>query len=400
MRRELGLGLDWLALLALGIAGATAYGLFLHSKPGAPAVFGAIVALALVASIRGRHRARPDERVPWLCTSVALAGFLAADAIWWRYSAGASQAIRLVDDGVMLASYVPLGLAALSIASSHERRTDHSSWLDAGILTALTGLIAWSVLVEPRLHGSKIATADRLATVAYPLAGLFVLAFVFRLAFSRSGRSWAATSLMLGIALILGSEVDFRWHDTRAALGSSSRVDIALLIGYLLVGFAALLSPAGWRGASGDRIAMGRGRLAVVLLAAVVPQVVLVSNLERRNLLGLDTLNVSVWVSSLVMVLVAVRLWRLLKRVRRAEAHRGEARLAALIHNSADAIFLVDRECVIAFASRSSEGLWQRNVKSLIGTSLFDSFVDDDRHALARRLENLVAMPPASTLPL
>ena len=400
MRRDLGLGLNGMVLLALGIAGTAAYGAVPRSQLGRPVLYAAVSLLALCASVWGWRRTRPGERLPWICTTLSLCGFLAGEIVWRRFSADHSPTIPTVADGVFLASYLPLGVAAASLTSLRERKSDHSSWLDAGILAGLAGLVAWSVLVEPRIGDHKAGTTNEAMAIAHAAACLFVLAFVFRLLLSRSTRSLAAMSFTVGAAVILVAGVLFRSPQTRGVLAPESRFDVALLAGYLLIGIAAQLPTTERRTAPNGRATVGRGRLATVLLAAVVPQVVLVANLVRRQLIRLDTLTVSAWISTAVMVLVAVRLWRSLARVRRAEEHRGEARLSALINNSTDAIFLVDEECTIAFASPSSEGLWRRSVKSLLGTSLLQSFVEEDRTAVVRQLENLVAMPTGTTLPL
>ncbi len=120
-----------------------------------------------------------------------------------------------------------------------------------------------------------------------------------------------------------------------------------------------------------------------------MPEVVLARDLSHRGLIGLDTPTVVVAASTLLIALAAVRIMRSL-----------EARLSALIFHSTDAIFLVDRDGRIAFASPSAEELRGRSAGDLLGTSLLDSFVEDDRERVARELGKLVAMPRGTTVPL
>ena len=120
---------------------------------------------------------------------------------------------------------------------------------------------------------------------------------------------------------------------------------------------------------------MGRTRLLVVLGAVFVPEIVLARDLSGRGLIGLNTPTVVVVVSTLLIALAAVRIMRSL-----------EARLSALIFHSTDAIFLVDRDGRIAFASPSAEELRGRSANELVGTSLLDSFAEDDREGAAQQL--------------
>ena len=136
---------------------------------------------------------------------------------------------------------------------------------------------------------------------------------------------------------------------------SASALDSIWLAGYLLLGFAALqpsdlraVQSKGWSG-------MGRARLGLVLAAIFVPQFVLARDLFRRDLLGLNTVTIAAGVSTLVIAMAAVRLLRSL-----------EARLSTLIFHSTDAIFLVDSDSRIAFASPSAEELWGRTATARV----------------------------------
>ncbi len=90
----------------------------------------------------------------------------------------------------------------------------------------------------------------------------------------------------------------------------------------------------------------------------------------------------------------------LAERMQRAEARRGEERLSALILNSTDAIFLVDGDCRISFASPGAATLLESSGESQLGQTLLDSFVTDSRQSIVRQLANLAAMATGATVPL
>jgi diguanylate cyclase (GGDEF)-like protein/PAS domain S-box-containing protein len=77
-----------------------------------------------------------------------------------------------------------------------------------------------------------------------------------------------------------------------------------------------------------------------------------------------------------------------------------EERLSALILHSADAIFLVDGDCRISFASPAAATLLESGAETQLGQSLLDSFLADSRQSIVRQLGNLAAMPTGATMPL
>ena len=79
---------------------------------------------------------------------------------------------------------------------------------------------------------------------------------------------------------------------------------------------------------------------------------------------------------------------------------RQEERLSALILHSADAIFTIDKDCRISFASPAAVTLLESGGETHLGQSLLDFFDADSRQGIVRQLENLAAMPSGATVPL
>ena len=259
--------------------------------------------------------------------------------------------------------------------------------LDAGILTAAVGVVAWGWVAEQYVGDSTLDTTARLVACAHPLIDVVVIGLSLRLVLSRDGHDRSTVSFATGAMLLVLMHLLSTGLRDPGSVQAGSAGSPVWLLSFLLIGFAALLPsdvPAIQSG-----MAMGRARLLVVLTAVFIPEVVLAQDLWRRGLIGLDTPTVVVGVSTLLIALAAVRIMRSL-----------EARLSALIFHSTDAIFLVDKDGRIAFASPSAEELRARSANDLLGTSLLDSFLEDDRDGLARQLSNLVAMPRGTTVPL
>ncbi|MFZ1880506.1 MAG: EAL domain-containing protein [Gaiellaceae bacterium] len=399
-QRTPGLGAGWIALFALGALGAVAFAVVSASPTSELVLYDGVVALALGVSIFGSRRLEPRQRRPWLCSSIALGAFLTGELIWWFYEVAGQHPFPSVADGFSLAGYIPLGIAASLLVSQREQERDRTAWLDAGILMAVAGLLIWSYVMEPYVGDAGVSHFGLGVTLAYPLADLLVLGLVIRLLFSPTARSRSTTMFTAGVLMILSADLSFAWKNLSGNFVTGSWIDTVWLLGYLLIAFAPLHPSARATTRARKRDSAHRARLVVVLAAVVVPQAVLISALAGLGLMRFDTVSVAACASMTVMVLVVARLWGLVGRARRTEERRGEERLSALVHHSADAILLVGTDHRISFASPAAEALCASATGSCLGTSLLDAFVTESRPAIARHLTSLAAMPEGAIVPL
>jgi diguanylate cyclase (GGDEF)-like protein/PAS domain S-box-containing protein len=390
----------WPAILALGVAAAFAYVVIPHSAATELVLYDGVVAVALIVSVIGCRRWPRPDRLPWVCVSLSLAGFLCGQLLWWTYERAGEHPSPSLADGFSLAGYLPLAAAAFALARSREEESDRAAWLDAGILVAVAGLLIWDGLVQPNIDDPDVTLPTLAVTLAYPIADLLVLGLVIRLLFMRTARDMAATTFIAGVTLKLTADLAFAWEDLTGTFVSGSWVGATWLVGYLLLGFAALRP---WAQAPVDETepdGAGRGRLALVLAAVVIPPLVFLGDLSRRQLLTVDTAAVAALVTMLVMALVAARLWTLLRLTRRLEGRRGEQRLAALISHLVDAILVVGADARIAFSSPAAAKLLDMNASELSGRSLPDFFTEDSRRGVTRVLHRLPNLAAGATVSL
>ena len=379
---------SWAALLALGSAGTLVCAVP-RAPIGGPGLFLSVLGLALCASLAGWRGAPADEQRAWLFASLTLCAILAGNVVWWRFPTVGLGPFHAAADVVFLLACVPLAIAAALLGSARAGEQGRLAWIDAGILTAVSGVVAWDVFVERYAVAPNLGITTAVAAVAHPLLNVVVIGLVLRLVLSHHGHDRSTMFFATGAILILLANLVFHGLAATGSFSPGSPVGALWLAGYLLLGFAALqpselraVQSTGWTG-------MGRVRLGVVLMAVFVPQVVLARDLGRRGLLGINTVTIAAVVSTFVMALAAVRLLRSL-----------EARLSTLIFHSTDAIFLVDEDSRIAFATPSADELWGRRATALVGASVVDSFVEEHREAVARQLANLLAMPRGATVPI
>ena len=337
-------------VLALGVVAALAYWIIPYSAAKELVIYDGLVLLATVASVLGCRRAPAGQRLGWACVSVSLALFLVGELTWWALSALGREPFPSIADAAFLLGYVPLAVAAAALATTWDRAPDQSAWLDAAILSAVAGLVIFDVLMEPYVHDPTSGALSKLVTIAYPLADVLVLGFVLRLGLSRQGLNRSTTQFTIGVGLMLAADTGFGWQSLHGTFTSGSWLDAVWLVSYLMIGFAALYTPPVARVREiPEQPGVDRRRLALILVLVTVPQAVLMGELLGRGLLALDTLFVATCTSLAVIGLVCIRLWSLQGQARRMEEQRGAERLSALIHHSADAIFLLDDEGQISF---------------------------------------------------
>jgi diguanylate cyclase (GGDEF)-like protein/PAS domain S-box-containing protein len=367
----------WSVLLGLGVAATVGYAPAPAGWLGQKSLFVGVLALATCAAFFGRSRGRYDERAAWLAAGIALGGLLLGGLIGARASLGP---FRVAGDLVYLPSMLMLALAAGMLGTARRGDRDRTAMLDAVILTAAVAVVAWSCVVERYLGDPALTTTARLIACAHPLVDVILIGLSLRLVLSRDGRDLSTVAFASGAVGLAGMHLVSAGLGVPGCVRAGSPAAAIWLLSFLLIGFAALLSsdvPA-----RHGAMALGRTRLLVVLAAVFVPLVVLARDLARRGLVGLDTPTVVVAVSTLLIALAAVRIMRSL-----------EARLSALVYHSTDAIFLVDRDGRIAYASPAAEELGGAD-------HLLDPFVEADREGIARQLGNVVQMPRGTTVPL
>jgi len=384
----------WLTKLQLGfLVGGTAVGGLFAVVPVSLlttlTLYDVGVALALVASVAGVVRGGRARRLPWLLISLGLGGFLAGELLWSLFEAVGIDPFPSVADVVFLAAYIPLGMGAAALASGGGADRDRFAWLDAGILTAVAGVVVWVTVMEPYASDASLGWWEKAVTLGYPLADILVLGLVLRLLLSRGSQTRAVLLFSAGVVVMLGADLWFAWLELGSGYVDGALLDVVWVVSYVLIGIAALDPSARRSPVFAADAGLRRSRLAVVLVAVLIPQTVLFLALRDLGLLGATVPTVALLGTGLATVLVGLRLWSLLHRARRLESRRGADRLAAIVDQSSDAVLLLSKDGTIGYASPAVTMLWGRDPAGCAGTSLASWLVEADRAGLSRQLASV-----------
>jgi diguanylate cyclase (GGDEF)-like protein/PAS domain S-box-containing protein len=355
---------------------------------GGTGLYADVLVLAVSASAWGWWRSSVAEHLAWLCTSMAVAGTLAANVGVRQFPAASAGPLNVVD-GLFLGAALSLALAAALLGRVRGDAQTRLASMDAGILTGVGIVVVWdagaaTALADPSLDATTTAVA-----VIYPVVCVVTLGLVVRLLLSRYGFDRSTSFFAAGAALTTVANLALNRLPDGATVGPGTAAGAAWLTGSLLLGFAALQSSDRWASRSLQWAAMGRTRLGFVLAAVLVPLLVVGQDLMRRDLVGLNTLTIALAVAICVTGVAGVRLLRSL-----------DARLTALILHSADAILVVDQDHRITFASPAAEEFWGCERETLVGSSIVASFTADSREPLERQLDNVFGRSRGATVRL
>ena len=317
----------WLAYVVFGLllAGASL------SLPDLPAsVAYQLTGLsAVVAILVGTRLHRPARRGMWYGLAGGLGVFVAGDVVYSVYVYVLHrEPFPSPADALYLASYPLLAGALLVMIRSRTGGRDRAGLIDALIIATGLGLLSWAFLMRPIASDTSVALGPRLVSIAYPLAGVLLLAVIARLYTSPGARGASYRLLATALLLQLGADIVYAGLTTYGGYDGGV-IDLGWMASYLCWGAAALhpsvrslseVAPA--RGVRVDR-----KRLLILAPAALIAPALLLF----QGIRGLPIDWVSLGIGSVVLFLLVVA--RMSDLV--AQVQDQAAQLAALAHNDA-----------------------------------------------------------------
>jgi PAS domain S-box-containing protein len=301
-------GHAWAWFLGAAFAGGLLYFALPRGSVAQGAVFTAAGLAVPVAIAIGLARNRPSHRAAWSRLLAAWIVYQLANVPWALFP-------RLLDrplpfpspvDPVYFLSYGLIAAAIFTLIRSRSAR-DRGGVVDALLVTAGLGMVAYAFLIRPYVHASDLPTMSRLAAAAYPMMDLLLVAAITRLALSPGPRPIAFWLLTSGVVIQLLSDVGYGLGLLDGTFGPSSPSFLGWIVSYGFYG-AAILHPS-MRSLTETHPAgepvLTRGRRNVLTVAALFP-LVFVTVVELLE--GDVDVVVGAIVAGVVFVLVLLRL--------------------------------------------------------------------------------------------
>jgi class 3 adenylate cyclase len=277
---------------------------------------------SVAAIVAGVAWHRPPHPLPWLLFAAGQLLFVLGDVVFGldQHVFG-STAFPGPADGLYLAGYPVLAAGLWLLVRQRESGRDWPSLIDAATVTVALGIVAWELLIVPYTRDDTLSVADKVASIAYPLGDVLLLAVAARLVLTSAARTVSYVLIGLSLLALLIADPLYTVFTIRGDYGSGSPIDAGWMISYLLFGAAAL--HASMRTTSDPApetlTRLTPGRLALLAGAALTAPAVLAYRPER----------VGVACTAVLVVLVGARLSGIVGRHERALAREARLRAAA-----------------------------------------------------------------------
>ncbi len=297
-----------------------------------------------------------------------------------------------MSDGAHLASAVLLLIGLWMLARERGSDADGLGTIEIAIVGIAAGLGVWLAVVEPYLADGQIGVADRAWAVVVPMVGALSVAMAIRMAIQSQFQTPAPILMMIGVGLLLLSDVLRGIAELRDSFGPGGIVAVIVIPASLVIGAAALdPAMASMNQVLEARPVFGFGRVVWLSVAALTPLTVLLTLLVTG--LGTSTTRTIAAICALVVVILALtRMWRLVATVQGLTERRGQDRLAAMVEHSSDVVLLVDAAGVIRYASPGLASTLGHRTNDWTGRSVIDLVSSDDRDAAATELRRTVGL--------
>ncbi len=312
-------GRRWLGYLLVGLAAIVCYYL-VPAHAGGQAVrvilYCAVSISAAVAIGYAVRRGWARPRLPWLLLGASQLVYAVGDCtFYFEQYILRSASFPSVADIFYVATY-PIYVAGLLVLIRHRaRRRDLAAVTDAAIIAVVAGMLSWLYLISPmtQLGSSVLAT---LASSAYPVLDLAVLAVGLRLVLG-TGRRPVAFFLLLGnLTLVLVADTIYADQQLTGTYHSGNFLDGFWLVADLLLGAAALHPTLGQLGrpAQDHDTSLRPARIVVLCGAALIAPAAMLGEYLRGQL-G-EVLPIAVF-CAVLFVLVILRMAGLVADQRR-----------------------------------------------------------------------------------
>jgi signal transduction histidine kinase len=231
-------GRAWAGFLAGGLVLVGLY-FVLPSAGTQDVLYEVIGALGVAAMVVGVRVHRPARRAPWLLMATGAGLLVAGDVAFTVLARMGSTAYPSAADIVYLSGYPFLAAGLLGLRRPGERTRGRARLAETAVITAGFAVIMWEFQFEAYVVDPALPLAERLVSLAYPLADLLMIAVLIRLA-SRVNRTPSFVLLVGSVLSTLVADVGYAVVAIHGTYYTGHPVDAGYLVFYVLLGAAAL----------------------------------------------------------------------------------------------------------------------------------------------------------------
>lgn len=186
------------------------------------------------------------QRLGWWFIGLGAASASLGQATWTYYETIVRTGTpfpSLADVGY-LGCYPLMLFGLLLLASTHNNIAGRAKiFLDASISVGSAFALSWYFVLKPMYEAADTGLVDKIIGLAYPVgdvALLFCAALIFMQSSDNRSLRRAMVLLAGGVCCLACFDTGFAYLTLQEAYNTGAYIDIAWVVGYLLIGFAAL----------------------------------------------------------------------------------------------------------------------------------------------------------------
>jgi diguanylate cyclase (GGDEF)-like protein/PAS domain S-box-containing protein len=408
----------WRAAVVVAATAGLVFVYWIHNRIGGEATTKAftdltstiVPLLAAASCMLAARRERGRAARGWALLGASALSWGLGNAVWTFYELGLGRDVpfpSLADVGYL--SAVPFGvIALLSFPSAPNGLASRvRSLLDGLIMGGSFLFISWALVLGPVYRAGADSMQSRIIGLAYPIGDVLTITIVVIVAIRTRDDGRVPLALIAGgLVALTVADTGFAYLTVRDAYTSGTLTDSGWVIGFLLIGLAAL-RPS--RDASAPVDAERSSRVSALLPFGPLAAAVVIACVKELTDGKLEPFLF--WTSAVVVTLVVARqiltmlqnvnLTRSLEdkvRVRTAELAEREQRFRSLVQHSSDVVTIIDAESTITYQSPSAALVFGYEPETLLGTRLTSLLHPDEASRFGTRVDEMLLRPSGTAV--
>ncbi|HEV7526069.1 MAG TPA: EAL domain-containing protein [Acidimicrobiia bacterium] len=331
------------------------------------------------------------RRAPRRWTGVAIGTGLAVlgEAARMLSLSSGTNAFLQASDGLRIAAYVVLVVGFGAIVRTRNSDNGRASVLDGAIVGCALFATCWPMLAYPSVMTRTVDTSGGWPGVGRSFLAIVVCAVGVRLLFRPEA---SARLLYFGIVPIAVVDLFEGSGVTHSAGSGRGALELSALFAFSMIAIATYGTKNHEETELVEVDPANRIRVLCILTSVALCSAIPLADAWSAGHRDVSTLVPGVCAIAM-FVLIALRLWHLAAGARAAGMRYGLRRLGALVQGLHDAIFVVDRDGLISYASPRANAMLGAAGDDLIGRRFDESLGAEESDRVARQLRAAAKLP-------
>jgi diguanylate cyclase (GGDEF)-like protein/PAS domain S-box-containing protein len=345
--------------------------------------------LALVWTGIVRAVVRRGRSGAWIGIVFGAGVIVAGEAARTAFASSANVGYLRLADGLRVGAYAVIAVSVGALVHRRNSENGRASVLDGAIVGCALFATCWPMLAYPSALSRTAEVSGGPLGVTRTFIAIVLCAMAIRLLFRPEP---AARLLFFGLVPLAAADLFAGAGIAPSNSTGRGVLELTALFALSMIVLAASRPLASAHEPVDEIDPANRIRVLCILTSVALCSVTPLADAWSTGHRDLATLMPGIC-AIVVFVLIAMRLWHLATSARAAGMRHGLRRLGALVQGLSDAIFVVDRNGAISYATPRAGAVLGVGGDSLVGRSLAELLGAAESDRVARQLRVVVELP-------